>query len=187
MSNEPVNDSSETGAGGSTDDARVGILPPWQVRSSVSAAMFNPALIAVILAAAANQYETASSFPMPWPMSYLVPPIVLHEPTRDVLPKTSRTSLPKWAADQIVLTVGFPARAQHLAPYVREALRFGLREQMFNLTLQGTALQCTALPKTTKNSPGDLAPIVRAAGMLGRMFARTGDAATVFAALRIRP
>lgn len=163
------------------------VLPPWPQRSSVPAIMFNPALIAVILAAAANQYESASGFPMPWPMSYLVPPIVLHEPTREVLPKTSRTSLPKWVGDQVVLTVGFPARARHLAPYVHEGLRFGLRENMLDIVLQGSAIQCTKLPKTTTKARGDLAPIVRGAGMLGRIFARTGDAATVFAALRVQP
>jgi hypothetical protein len=159
----------------------------WTQRSPVPATMFNPALIAVVLAAAANQFKDKSGFPMPWPMSYLVPPMVLHEPTRTALPKTSSTSLPKWVGEQAILTAGFPSRARHLAPHVREGLRFGLREQMLELVLQGTALQCTKLPKTTKNSPGDLAPIVRGAGMLGRIFARTGDAATVYAALRIRP
>jgi hypothetical protein len=149
--------------------------------------MFNPALIAVIIAAAANQYESASTFAMPWPMSYLVPAMVLHEPTRQVLPRTSRTSLPKWVGDQVVLMAGFPARAGHLAPNVREGLRFGLREQMFDLTLRETALQCSKPPKTGRNTPSDLAAIVRGAGMLGRIFAHTGDAATVFAALRVRP
>lgn len=172
---------------GSADPFDNDTLIPWLQRSPVPAAMFNPALIAVVLAATAHQYEDKSGFPMPWPMSYLVPPMVLHEPTRTALPKTSSTSLPKWVGDQAILTAGFPARAQHLAPHVREGLRFGLREKMLELALQGTALQCSQLPKTTKNTPGDLASIVRGAGMLGRIFARTGDAATVYAALRIRP
>lgn len=171
---------SDTGAGRA-------VLPAWQERSAVPAAMFNPSLIALVLAAAANQHESASGFPMPWPLSFLVPPMVLHEPTREALPRTSKTSLPKWAADNIVLTTGFPARARHLVPYVREGVRFGLREQMLSMALQGTALQCAKLPRTTAKSPGDLAVIVRGAGMLGRIFARTGDAATVFAALRVQP
>lgn len=162
-------------------------LIPWTQRSTVPAAMFNPALIAIVLAAAANQFEDKSGFPMPWPMSFLVPPMVLHEPTRTALPKTSSTSLPKWVGDQAILTAGFPSRARHLAPHVREGLRFGLREKMLELALHGTALQCTKLPRATKDAPGDLAPIVRGAGMLGRIFARTGDSATVYAALRIRP
>lgn len=162
-------------------------LQPWSQRSPVPAAMFNPALIAVIIGAAANQYQTKGGFPMPWPLCFLVPPMVLHSPTREALPKTSTTSLPKWSADHPVLTAGFPPRAQHLAQHVREGLRFGLREGVFDLALEGSALQCDKLPKTTKNSPGDLAPVVRGAGMLGRIFARTGDAATVYAALRVRP
>lgn len=150
------------------------------------AAMFNPALIAVIIAAAANQYEETCEFAMPWPLSFLVTPMVLHAPTREALPRTSRTSLAKWVSDNAVLSAGFPARASYMGPTVREGVRFGLREQMFAL-VPGNALLCRTLPKTTARAPGDLAPIVRGAGMLGRVFGRTGDAATVFAALRVQP
>jgi hypothetical protein len=159
----------------------------WEERSPVPAAMFNPALIAVIVAAAVDQYEHRSGFPMPWPMSFLVPPMVLHGPTRDALPRTSRTSLSSWIGSEAVLAAGFPRRAQHLAPQVREGIRFGVRHQLLEISGPSGALTCPTPPKTTKSSPGDLIPIVRAAGMLGRIFARAGGSADVYAALRVRP
>jgi Family of unknown function (DUF6521) len=113
--------------------------------------MFNPALIAVIIAAAANQYEETCGFAMPWPLSFLVTPMVLHAPTREALPRTSRTSLAKWVSDNAVLSAGFPARASHMGPTVREGVRFGLREQMFAL-VPGNALLCRTLPKTRRNN-----------------------------------
>lgn len=168
-------------------DSRAYALEPWDARSPVPAAMLNPALIAAILAAAANQYEDTSGVAMPWTLSFLVPPIVLHRPSREALPRTSKTSLSRWVAENATLSAGFPARATHLLPHVREGLRFGLRHDVFHLTKQGAALYCENAPKTSRRSPGDLVPVIRGAGMLGRIFARTGDAATVFAALRVRP
>ena len=38
------------------------------------------------------------------------------------------TSLTKWASDNTAIIAGLPARAKQMAPYVREGLRFGLRE-----------------------------------------------------------
>lgn len=162
-------------------------LLPWADRSPVAAAMFNPAVVAVIIAAATNQYEDVTGDPMPWPLAYLVPPLVLHGPTRSALPRTSRTSLPNWVNKHPVLNAGFPARARHLAPTVREGLRFALRENALQLTADGESLTNTKLKAVKKTAPGDLALVVLASGMLGRIFGRTRDPATIFATLRVRP
>ena len=162
-------------------------LPGWTYRSAVPAAMFNPALVAVTIATAAEQYEEKAGYPMPWPLAFLVTPLVLHAPTREALPRNSTTSLAKWVGDNPVLTAGFPDRARHLAPYVREGIRYGLREGLFEL-IEGEAVHSEARPKIVpKNAPGDLPVIYRAAGMVGRMFGRTGTAATIFTALRVQP
>jgi hypothetical protein len=160
--------------------------PPWQNRSPIPAAMFNPALFAAIIATAADQYEETAGLPMPWTLSFLVPPLVLHAPTREVLPRTSRTVLSKWVADHEVLAAGFPARAAHLAPHVREGLSFGLRQGALAL-VDGAALHSANPLKVNAKAPGDLAPVIRGASMLGRTFGRSGDATTVYAALRVRP
>ena len=149
--------------------------------------MFNPALISVTIATAANQYEETAGFAMPWPLAHLVTPLVLHRPTREGLPRTKATSLAKWAGDNTVLVAGLPARARQLAPYVREGLRFGLREGTIEL-VDGDALRSLAETQiNVRKVDGDLAVIYRAAGMIGRVFGRTGSAATVFAALHVQP
>lgn len=161
-------------------------LPGWGERSRVPAAMFNPALLAAVTATAAEQYGQQRPAGMPWPLAYLICPLVLHTPTREVLPRTSRTGLAKWVSDHEALSAGFPARASQLAIHVREGLRYGLRAEAFTLTPSAT-LHSPALPKVATATPGDLAAIIRGAGMLGRIFARTGDAATVFGTLRVQP
>jgi len=162
-------------------------LPGWDLRSPVPASMFNPALVAVTIATAANQYEETAGFPMPWPLAHLVTPLVLHLPTREALPRTKATSLMKWAGDNTVLIAGFPARAKQMAPYVREGLRFGLREGTIEL-VGGEALRSLAEPQIQpRKAAGDLPVIYRAAGMIGRVFGRAGSAASIYAALRVQP
>ena len=59
----------------------------WAGRSPEAAALLNPALLAVVCAAAASQYERESDEAMPWPLAFLVAPLVLHRGTREALPE----------------------------------------------------------------------------------------------------
>ena len=87
----------------------------WADRSRVEASLLNPALIALLMAEAAKEYERQAG-PMTWPLTFLVPPLVLHRPTRDALPRDTRTHLSTWIARQPVIRAGFPDRAAAMAP-----------------------------------------------------------------------
>ena len=76
-----------------------------RIRRAVTAA-----LLATLVAHAARAYEREAG-PMSWPLAFLVPPIVLHRPTRDALPRDTRTHLSTWVSREPVLRAGFPARA----------------------------------------------------------------------------
>lgn len=147
--------------------------------------MFNPGLTAATVAVTANQYGEITGMPMPWSLAFLAVPLVLHKPTRDALPRTSRTGLAKWVADQPVLTANFPARAKHLSPFVREGVRFGLQQEILEL-VGGDRLQAQ-LPRRKPEQFGDIAAIIRAAGMVGRVFGKVGSTFTVYATLRVQP
>ena len=160
-------------------------LPTWQERPRSAAAMFNPGLTAATVAATANQFEETSGMPLPWSLAFLSVPLVLHKPTRDALPRNSRTALAKWVEDQPVLTASFPARAKHLSPFVREGVRFGLQEDILEL-VGGDRLRAH-LPRRKPEQFGDIAAIIRASGMVGRVFGKVGSTFTVYATLRVQP
>src|SRR5258705_13710809 len=96
----------------------------WSARSPAVATMLNPALLAAVAAAAAEEYERAADDPMPWALSFLVAPLVLHRATREALPKSTRSHLSTWVTNNPILRAGFPQRAQSLTGPVREGLRF---------------------------------------------------------------
>ena len=109
----------------------------WADRPPEAAALLNPALLAAISAAAASQYEQASRQAMPWPLAFLVAPLVLHRGTREALPRDTRTHLPAWVAGNPVIRAGFPRRAQELTGLVREGLRFGMTHGALEVTGDG--------------------------------------------------
>lgn len=153
----------------------------WVDRSRIEAALLNPALIALLMAEAARGYEVQAR-PMSWPLTFLIPPLVLHRPTRDALPRDTRTHLSTWIARQPVLRAGFPERAAAMAPLAREALRFGLRHGTLTI-LAGNVLSTTTLAPP----PGDLRVLLGRARLVGRWLARTDQPSTVFALFGVRP
>ena len=87
-------------------------MTAWSERSRTQAIMLNPALLAVIVANAALQYRANSEHGMPWPLAFIVAPLVLHRGTRDSLPRTTRANLGLWVADHPVEHAGFARRAR---------------------------------------------------------------------------
>jgi hypothetical protein len=153
----------------------------WTERSRVEATLLNPALIALLISEAAQEYERQAE-PMSWPLAFLIPPLVLHRPTRDALPRDTRTHLSTWISRQPVLRAGFPDRAAAMVPLARESLRFGLR----NGVLEASGGKVRGLTIRTA-PPGDLRILVGKAGLVGRWLARTDQPSTVFALFGVRP
>jgi hypothetical protein len=161
-------------------------LPDWVTRSSATAAMLNPAVVAVAIAAAADRYEDFSGEPMPWELIYLVVPMALHRDTREALPARVSSHPANWVTEHAVLQAGLPARASGLAPYVREGFRFGLRTGAIAIVQSGR-LSGTLERKLEREAAGDLPLIVTASAFLGRWFAHIGTPATVFALFGVAP
>ncbi|MGQ4479353.1 three component ABC system middle component [Streptomyces sp. SAS_276] len=161
-------------------------MTAWSERSPIPAVMLNPALMAAVLANAAQGYEKETAQAMPWVLGFVAAPMVLHQPTRKALPTSTRTHLGAWIGKNPVLRAGFPARAQALAQPVKEGTRFGLAHRA--LTLEpGATLRSTYSRPRGFTTPGELDLILRKASLVGRWFAKADSPATVFAVLGVAP
>jgi hypothetical protein len=65
-------------------------------RSAEERALLNPAFCSCLLWQAAVGYESTMKEPLPFDISFLVLPLVLHRATRESLPNSIRTSLATW-------------------------------------------------------------------------------------------
>lgn len=158
-------------------------MASYAQRPQAAAAFLNPALLAVVQAAAAKAYERERAELMVWPMAPLVSALVLHRPTRAALPRTVSTHLSSWVSQYPVLVAGLGPRTSSLLPSIREGLRFGLRHEL--LALERGRLR--GLLGSTRGLEGELADLVKSASLVGRWTARTDRPSTVFALLGVRP
>lgn len=150
------------------------------------AALFNPAFLGLLLAVAAVDYEASANEPMPVALAFLVPPIALYADTRTALPGNVRGRLSSWLVSHPVIQAGFAQRAQATVPLVREGLRYALRAGV--LEVSNGALRGRIKARAgDKLGTDDARACAKAATFAGRWFARTGDAATIFALLGVRP
>lgn len=146
--------------------------------------MLNPALIALVTATAANEYERADGGPMPWPLAYLVTPMVLHRGTREALPRDTRTHLANWLAANPVVHAGFAQRAHALAEVVREGIRFGLAHSVLTVDPLGRVFGAVN-GRPARNS--ETSELLGKAGLVGRWLTKIDQPATAFVLLGVKP
>ena len=157
-------------------------MSDWLQRPQIEATLLNPALIALTLAHSANAYVDRANAPMQWPVAFLVPPLVLHKPTRDALPRDVRTHFSKWVADHPLLVVGFSRRARAMTEPTREALRVGVRSGQLVINEQNLVATSLAAPPA-----GELAQLLRASALVGRWLGTLREPSTAFALLGVVP
>jgi hypothetical protein len=166
-------------------------MRPWSTRVIEEANLFNPAFCATLLAKATDDFVKKAHRPLPFPLSFLVLPIVLHQGTRSALPHSTITLLLSWIQENRTQLVGFATRVYHLRDITREAVMFGCQYQALALTDDGDIVIGRRRQAPTDNRTGlftnEARECVDRAGFVGRWFAVAGTTATIYAAWGIAP
>ena len=128
---------------------------------------------------------------MPFPLSFMVLPVVLHRTTREALPVSTRTSMPAWLQEHAEARVFFFERITSLRPHTREALHFGLHHGLL-ATGEGGSLRAAnqhqlGLTACCDKMTGELRECALKARLVGKWLASTGSPATAMALWGIRP
>lgn len=162
----------------------------WLERPREEANLLNPAFCCLGLAGAVAGYQRAIPTGLPLPLAYMVLPIALHKPTRDLLPRDRRTSLPMWIQRNAKVRVLFYERLVSLKEFTNDAVLFGCRQHW--LSMSGNASLTTtrgeaALRRAYATLEGEPEECARKALFLGKWFAAAGPSATVMALWGIQP
>lgn len=158
----------------------------WSEQPSVVAAMLNPALVAALLATAAEGHSKENGQGVPVVLSFVVAPLVLHRGTREALPASTATHLATWVSRNPVPRAGLPQRAAGLVEPVRAGLRFGLTHDVLSIEQDRLSAIARKRPRGVR-PPAQLNEILRKANLVGRWLAKTDSPATVLALLGVAP
>lgn len=164
-------------------------LHAWDDQSREEARLLNPAFIAALIWACAEGYGTELGTGLPYPLSYIAIPVVLHRPTRTTLPSSIRTSLAAWLSTHPRALVGFSGRASTLVPVVKAGLLFGCREGLINMDHEG--VYASPRPRTLasfeRKTTDEVKDCLKRARFIGRWFAGAGQTGTVMALWGVSP
>jgi Family of unknown function (DUF6521) len=162
----------------------------WRLRAVEEANLFNPAFCAILLAKAADNFAKRASRPLPFPLAFLVLPVVLHRETRLALPHTTITSVLPWVQNNREHLVDFTSRVTQVRDITREALIFGVRHEMLALSESGDVTLGTRRRSVAKNADlftNEVNDCLDRAAFVGRWFAAAGSTAAIFAAWGVAP
>lgn len=167
------------------------MLRQWDSRTNEEARLFNPSFCATLLAEAAADHQRRNRQPLPFPLAFLVLPVVLHRTTREALPSTTVTALLPWIERNRETLAGFPTRVASMRDVTREAIVFGLRHGVLDITepadLTVGPHRKTATPRRTPLFTDEVRACLDRAAFVGRWFAAAGTTATIYASLGVSP
>jgi hypothetical protein len=165
-------------------------MKSWEERSIEEANLLNPAFCCVVVASSIVGYSKSFAEGMPYPLVFITLPIILHKPTRDLLPPNTRTSLPGWIQDNQSVRILFYERVISLKSYTREALLFGFIHKWFTFNSDGNLQTLVTKPKIDKflrQRQDESRECVMRANFLGKWLASAGSVSTVMALWGIQP
>jgi len=161
---------------------------PWDERPTEVANLLNPAFLAVLIRDAVKEYQKEGGDPMSYSLPFIILPIVLHRPTRERLPSTTRTAMHTWLEKTPEVRIGFTSRAQRLSSFVREAILFGLQRDIYQIDDSGDLADTNSRLGTLPGpKTADHKQCRKQAKFLGRWFAKLSDPETIYTMWGGRP
>ena len=159
----------------------------WDMRTREVAFLLNPAFCGRVLYSTIKTYTEKTGRAFPFPLIYLVLPLVLHRETRIKI--NSRTQLQLWVQRYPHLLVDFPKRAKSLISITNESVEFLLQAGKILLTANGEleiSLASRTLSKT-KYVDNEISECLTKGEHIAKWFATAGKVETIYIELGVRP
>lgn len=159
----------------------------WENRATEIAYLLNPAFCGRIIYYAIKTYQQETKRPMPFPLVYLILPMVLHKKTRERI--KSITQMQIWIQRNPEMLIGFADRAQSMVPITNEAVEFLMQSGIVTLT-NNAELEIAQLFKalsTTKYTNDEIKDCISKSSSVAKWFAKAGTVETIYVSWGVRP
>lgn len=159
----------------------------WNHRAKEVAYLLNPAFCGRLLYNTIKVYNEESKRPFPFPLIYLVLPLILHRKTREVI--SSRTQLILWQQRYPELLIGFADRTKDMVQITNEAIEFLLQSGIITLTNFGELeiSQVIRPLSKAKYTNDEIKDCINKSGHVAKWFVAAGKVETIYVSLGVRP
>jgi Family of unknown function (DUF6521) len=158
-----------------------------RTKSPEIAALFNPALISLLLVRSARAYQNEAGESLPMVYAPIIATIALHPEARSTLSMNITTKFATWIDRSSSLQSLLRDKILDMAPTVNEGILFALLYDVLRLREGGLVPGDTRLANAIRADTDDVATAQRVAAYLGRWLPRAGSPATVCAMLGVAP
>ena len=165
-------------------------MTQWHERSREERALLNPAFCSILLWFAARGYGNVKQGALSFEEAFLILPMVLHRTTREALARDTRTSLAVWINSNPLAQGRIATRARLLVTFTKEGMVFGGAHGLTRINegwLHANEDWRQPIHRSLRDSSEEVRLCARRAEFVGKWFARTGSASTVFALMGVRP
>lgn len=159
----------------------------WENRATEIAYLLNPAFCGRILYHAIKSYQEESKRPMPFPLVYLILPLVLHRKTRERI--KSVTQMQIWIQRNPEMLIGFSERAKNLVSITNEAVEFLMQSGIITLT-NNAELELAQLVKSINSSKytnDEIKDCINKSSSVAKWFAKSGTVETIYVSWGVKP
>ena len=152
-----------------------------------AAALFNPAYCAAILHRVSSGYQSGSANGLPYPLAFIALPLILHTASAECLPSSARVRLHSWLLGNPEVLVGLADRARSLAPFVREAIAFGLKARVVQFIEPDLLAPVSSVHVRQWEERSYNVLTAKRAVVLGKLLSQIREIPTVFTLFGVRP
>lgn len=158
----------------------------WTERAPEIANLLNPAFCASIIYSVIFEYQESKKQPMPFVLSYLILPIILHKKTRERI--DSKTNMVIWIQKYSDVLIDFPQRARSLVVFTNESIEYLLQGKIICLDNFGLNIIKKLSKSYMKKTAGkEVLECYNKSKHLGRWFARMNTEENIYAAWGVKP
>jgi hypothetical protein len=163
------------------------MVKSWGNRATEIAYLLNPAFCGRIIYHAIKTYEQETKRPMPFPLVYLILPLVLHRKTRERI--KSVTQMQVWIQRNPDVLIGFTDRTKNMVQITNEAVEFLMQSGIIVLT-NNAELELAQLFKSLSASKyinDEIKECINKSSSVAKWFAKAGTVETIYISWGVRP
>jgi Family of unknown function (DUF6521) len=163
------------------------LLPEWDNRPLTVAHLLNPAFCGEIIRRFIHEYQKIkqSDNGMPYQLTFLVLPMILHKQMRESLPKTSGKNFITWIEENQSMKMILPNLIKKTVPYTKESIMFLLMYEIIKINDSGEII-IVEKPKIIKEI-SEVTECYKKAELVGKWLANSGNSQSIFINLGIKP
>lgn len=163
------------------------MLPEWNQRNSIIANLLNPAFTGEIIRCALKGYSSENKRDMDFALVFILLPIILHEPSYNSLPRTTRKKFFEWYENSKEQKINLSTRIKEMVPFTRETINFLIYYNGVTVVDSRIHLNPYRKKSIDKAHLELVQQFFKKSEMVGKWLAKSGSTQTIFATLGISP